>query len=100
MFHKPIFQEWSLLDASVVCQMMGWVVHHDDWGLYDFLPGPDQQIIWRSSVRCQELDMDITMCEADGPLDHSCNHTDDVYVRCKPPSWAGKTKDFIYKHIQ
>ena len=33
--------------------------------------------------------MDMMECLADDHMDHSCQHEDDVYVRCKPPTWAG-----------
>ncbi len=80
------------MDASVVCQMLGMVVHPDDWKMFTDLPGDSSQPIWRSQVFCTELDMDITMCAADGPRDHSCDHSRDVSVRCHMPTWAGQFK--------
>jgi hypothetical protein len=83
-------QGWTMLDASVVCQMLGFVIHPLDW--YDYTPHPSPDInqpIYRSAVTCTDFDNDIMQCDADGINDHSCNHTLDVYVRCKPPTWAG-----------
>ena len=79
-----------MIDASVVCQMIGYVIHPQDWYEYNVHPSPDaSQPIWRSSVTCTELDNNVLDCDADSINDHSCNHTQDVYVRCKPPTWAG-----------
>ena len=78
-----------MIDASVVCQMLGMVVHPNDWKSYVSNPGASFQTIWRSYVRCDELDMNIMECKADHEDDHSCTHEQDVYVRCKPPTWAG-----------
>ena len=78
-----------MLDASVVCQMLGYVIHPDDWFMHTDRAGEWYQPIWRSMVDCTELDMDIAQCDADGPDDHSCDHTMDVSVRCHYPTWAG-----------
>ena len=83
------FQGWTIVDASVVCQMLGLVVHPSDWRVYATAAGPSSQPIWRSRVDCTELDMDVTNCKADGREDHSCTHDQDVHVRCKKPTWAG-----------
>ena len=80
-----------MVDASVTCQMLGLVVYPSDWRVYGTVPGESMQPIWRSRVECTELDTDVTRCKADGRDDHSCTHAEDVYVRCKKPSWAGKT---------
>lgn len=69
--------------------MLGLVVHPGDWKAYISRPGPSYQPIWRSYVQCDTLDMNIMECQADGIDDHSCTHDTDVYVRCKPPTWAG-----------
>jgi len=87
--HLSFLQGWTIVDASVVCQMLGLVVHPSDWRVYDALPGPSNGPIWRSRVECTELDMDVTKCRADGREDHSCTHDQDVHVRCKKPTWAG-----------
>ena len=83
-------QGWTAVDASVVCKMLGLVIHPEDWRIYTVRPGDESQPIWRSSVDCIDLDLDVMQCRADGPNDHSCNHTDDVYVRCFHPTWAGR----------
>jgi len=86
-------QSWTITDASVACQMMGFVVNPDDWKSYDIIPGSADQPIWRSNVRCTSLDMDLLNCEADDEHDHSCTHASDVYVRCIEPTWAGNVCD-------
>lgn len=78
-----------MTDASVVCQQLGYVLHPDEWFVYDNLPGAAGQPIWQSNVRCTQLDLDVTRCASDSHNDHSCTHEHDVYVRCKPPTWAG-----------
>ena len=83
-------QGWTIRDAAVVCQMMGLVVHPDDWWIPVNLPGDPSQPIWRSQVSCTDLDMDVTKCHADGQFDHTCDHSMDVYVKCIEPMWAGK----------
>ena len=80
---------WTAVDASVVCKMLGLVIHPDDWRIYTVMPGPSSQPIWRSSVQCIDLDIDVMQCRADDHMDHSCNHTRDVYVRCYKPTWSG-----------
>ena len=69
--------------------MLDYVVHPQDWNIY-LGAGDLDQPIWRSQMRCTELDMDITKCLADGPDDHSCEHTMDVAVKCHPPTWGGR----------
>ena len=84
------FQGWTITDASVACQMLGMVVHPDDWTMFTDYPGTYDQPIWRSRVSCTDLDLDITKCPADGRDDHSCDHSMDVSVRCHKPTWAGE----------
>ena len=72
-----------------MCQMLGMVVHPDDWRMFTDVPGDMYQPIWRSQVQCTDLDMDITQCVADGREDHSCDHSMDVSVRCHKPTWSG-----------
>jgi len=75
--------------------MMGFVVSPDDWKSYVLVPGSADQPIWRSNVRCTNLDMDLLSCDADDEYDHSCTHDSDVYVRCIEPTWAGNWNDVI-----
>ena len=90
-----LVQSWTITDASVACQMMGFVVSPDDWKSYVLVPGSADQPIWRSNVRCTNLDMDLLSCDADDEYDHSCTHDSDVYVRCIEPTWAGNWNDVI-----
>jgi len=87
-----------MTDASVACQMMGFVVNPDNWKTYEVIPGSADQPIWRSNVQCTSLDMDLLSCEADDEYDHSCTHESDVYVKCIEPTWAGDNRNrrFIF----
>lgn len=42
-------------------------------------------------MRCDEDDTDITQCRAERPeeFELSCNHENDVGLRCYETSWAG-----------
>ena len=70
--------------------MLGYVAHPDDWQVFLDDQAYLSQPIWRSQVQCTDLDNDITKCAADGPDDHSCDHSRDVGVKCHSPTWAGK----------
>ena len=85
-------QGWTRTDASVACQMLGMVVHPDDWWVYQNVPAEEGVPIWRSEVRCTDLDINILDCKADMVYDHSCNHSLDVHLRCYKPTWAGTSR--------
>ncbi len=89
--NSPLFvaQGWTITDASVVCQMLGMVVHPDDWRMMTDFPGERDQPIWRSQVACTDLDLNMMECRADDREQHSCDHSMDVSVRCHSPTWAG-----------
>ena len=89
-------QSWTITDASVACQMMGFVVSPVNWKTFKIIPGSADQPIWRSNVHCTSLDMDLLRCEADDENDHSCTHASDVYVRCIEPTWAGNYRQFTF----
>lgn len=91
-----VIQGWTKTDASVVCKMMGLVIHPDDWKFYSNIPGNPNQPIWRSNVDCTEYDMDLLLCPSDDIMDHSCNHTQDIYIRCYPPTWGGVYIPFVF----
>jgi len=95
-FYVLAVQRWTITDASVACQMMGFVVSPDNWKTYEVIPGSVDQPIWRSNVQCTSLDMDLLSCEADDEHDHSCTHDTDVYVRCIEPTWAGDDRLFTF----
>ena len=79
-------------DASVACQMLGLAAHPSSWRVLDPIAAPPalpSQPIYRSQVRCGPLDRDLLECEAEDETGHSCVHSQDVYVRCVRPTWAG-----------
>lgn len=44
-----------------------------------------------SNVKCTDEDLDITKCKAEteNEFENSCNHDNDVGMRCYQPRWAG-----------
>ncbi|XP_013419620.1 protein bark beetle [Lingula anatina] len=81
---------WNIEDAAVVCQMLGYTVHPDDWETNYQVPVDNPSMpIWRSAVECTVYDTNITECMADSRMEHSCDHSMDVHVKCKKPTWAG-----------
>src|SRR6218665_1243593 len=79
-----------MVDAAVACQQMGLVVHPNTWWGDVNIPGSEGLPILRSNVQCTSLDMELIGCVGDDQYEHSCNHTQDVYLRCTVPTWAGK----------
>lgn len=80
-----------LMNAIVACRQMGLVVDLKEWGWKgqnDVIISPLEPI-YRSQVVCDEFDDVITACRADHAEDHSCDHYQDVYLKCKKPSWGG-----------
>ncbi|XP_064633824.1 protein bark beetle-like isoform X2 [Lineus longissimus] len=80
---------WTRKDAAIVCQELGMSLHPDDWLPETKISGAASQPIWRSQVDCDDWATTLLTCKADGRYDHSCDHTLDVNLRCKPLTWAG-----------
>ncbi|KAJ8919535.1 hypothetical protein NQ315_002156 [Exocentrus adspersus] len=84
---------WTIQNAALVCQQLGYVLNPDDWYLErSEVPdaGTTERVIL-SNVQCDDQDLDITKCKAESANDfeNSCNHDNDVGVRCYKTSWAG-----------
>ncbi|XP_017774038.1 PREDICTED: protein bark beetle isoform X2 [Nicrophorus vespilloides] len=84
---------WTIKDASLVCQQLGYTLNPQDWFLErNQIPeaGLNESPIL-SNVQCTEYDTDLTKCRAEivSDFENSCNHDNDVGIRCYETSWAG-----------
>lgn len=84
---------WTVQDAALVCQQLGYVLNPNDWYIErNEIPdaGKSEPVIL-SNVDCQDYDLDITKCQAETTVDfsNSCDHDNDVGIRCYKTSWAG-----------
>ncbi|CAH1173589.1 unnamed protein product [Phaedon cochleariae] len=84
---------WTMKNAALVCQQLGYVLNPDDWNLErNEIPaaGTTGKVIL-SNVQCDDFDLDITKCRSEkvGDFENSCSHDNDVGVRCYKTSWAG-----------
>ncbi|CAG9761945.1 unnamed protein product [Ceutorhynchus assimilis] len=84
---------WTMQNAALVCQQLGYVLNPNDWYL-ERIEIPDAgktDPIILSNVDCQDYDFDVSKCRAEHLLDfaNSCNHDNDVGIRCYKTSWAG-----------
>ncbi|XP_063960668.1 uncharacterized protein LOC129267820 [Lytechinus pictus] len=71
---------WDILDANVVCRMLGHnlavtSVSHDEFG-------PSEGPIILSDVGCTGQEMDLSECHHGRFYQHDCTHRDDVAVVC------------------
>ncbi|RZC38585.1 uncharacterized protein BDFB_002499, partial [Asbolus verrucosus] len=84
---------WTIKNAALVCQQLGYVLNPDDWYLErNEIPsaGTAEDVIL-TNVQCDDIDLDITKCKAETKdnFENSCTHENDVGVRCYKTSWAG-----------
>ncbi|XP_048517043.1 protein bark beetle isoform X2 [Dendroctonus ponderosae] len=84
---------WTIQNAALVCQQLGYVLNPHDWYIErNEIPdaGKSESVIL-SNVACQDYDLDITKCQAEtvGDFVNSCDHDNDVGIRCYKTSWAG-----------
>ncbi|XP_055547714.1 protein bark beetle isoform X2 [Wyeomyia smithii] len=86
---------WTIINAALVCHQLGLALNPLDWRLQrSEVPGAGtSEDVLLSNVRCTEHDIDITECRAErasrGDFENSCNHENDVGVRCYEGAWAG-----------
>ncbi|XP_066146694.1 protein bark beetle [Euwallacea fornicatus] len=84
---------WTILNAAMVCQQLGYVLNPNDWYIErNEIPdaGKTEPVVL-SNVDCQDYDFDIIKCKAETMSDftNSCEHENDVGLRCYKTSWAG-----------
>ena len=84
---------WTMKNAALVCHQLGFTLNPNDWYLErNEIPnaGVSENVIL-SNVQCDDFDTDITKCRSEKHIDfeNSCDHNNDVGVRCYKSSWAG-----------
>ncbi|KAG5895778.1 hypothetical protein JTB14_001625 [Gonioctena quinquepunctata] len=84
---------WTMKNAALVCQQLGYVLNPDDWNLErnEVPAAGTAETVILSNIQCDDFDLDITKCKSESTADflNSCNHDNDVGVRCYKTSWAG-----------
>ncbi|CAB4069302.1 Protein bark beetle [Lepeophtheirus salmonis] len=84
---------WTIESAAIACQQIGGVLNPEDWLILPGqLPDYEEGPIHLSNVRCGPLDTDIRYClnsESTSDFYGSCNHNNDVGIKCFGPSWSG-----------
>lgn len=73
---------WDLQDAEVVCRQLGYDGALAAPRYAAFGQGTGQ--IWLSYVRCMGNEKSISECSNRGWGVHSCSHSSDASVHCKP----------------
>lgn len=83
----------------LACNQMGLVAENLDTWQFMPLMSVNATIsalpIYRSYVQCNSFDTNLLDCIADSEYDHSCDHSQDVYLKCRSPSWGG---EFLSHH--
>ena len=82
---------WTKENAILVCLSLG-MIHDPHDASYPMMNVNQSRIndpiVW-SEVDC-DLYQDETIEQCRKELVHTCDHTDDVWVKCLPSSWAGE----------
>jgi len=81
---------WTRENSILVCASLGFIYDPNE-SFYSVI-NPNQTltndpIIW-SEVQC-DLNQDETLEQCRKETVHTCDHTDDVWIKCLPASWAG-----------
>ena len=72
--------DWDLLDAAVVCRMLGFPGVEDYRSLGAFGPGSGEIVL--DNVQCNGTEQNVLECEHSEPLIHNCRHTEDAGAVC------------------
>ncbi|VEN48816.1 unnamed protein product [Callosobruchus maculatus] len=85
---------WTMKNAALVCQQLGYVLNPEDWYLEraEIPQAGTSEKVLLSNVQCDDYDLDITKCKSEKisvDFENSCNHDNDVGIRCYKTSWAG-----------
>lgn len=77
-----------------MCQQLG-LTYNPEYGVPEQMKYGLSQAILLSHVQCDELDTDIFDCKAEHEGEFTCDHTQDVFLRCQPPTWSGMIDSVI-----
>ncbi|CAF4925729.1 unnamed protein product, partial [Rotaria sp. Silwood1] len=92
---------WTKENSILVCMSLGFIHDPNDY-LYPMMNINqtiiNDPIIW-SEVDC-DLYQDQTIEQCRKETVHTCDHIDDVWIKCLPPSWAGVHIFPTYSKIQ
>lgn len=82
---------WTKENSILVCMSLGFI-HDPNENLYSIINTNqtiiNDPIIW-SEVHC-DLYQDETLEQCRKETVHTCDHTDDVWIKCLPSLWSGK----------
>ena len=82
---------WTRENSMLTCMSLGFIYDPNDY-LYPMMNTNqtiiNDPIIW-SEVNC-DLYQDETLEQCRKEIVHTCDHIDDVWIKCLPSSWAGK----------
>ena len=86
---------WSLQNSKIVCQQLGLMIDpnmhfyrvNSTLGIHQ--DSIIKEPILMSEVQCDYLDTSLIECRHTKLDDHTCDHEDDVWIKCLKPSWAG-----------
>lgn len=84
--------KFDLVDATIVCQQLGFVLNAKDWQLNknQFMSSNNLDYVILSNLRCTKFDWDLSLCQAERRRDDfegSC--FSEVGIKCSLPSWSG-----------
>ncbi|CAF2579834.1 unnamed protein product [Rotaria sp. Silwood2] len=92
---------WTKENSILICMSLGFIHDPNDY-LYPMMNTNqtiiNDPIIW-SEVDC-DLYQDQTIEQCRKEIVHTCDHTDDVWIKCLPTSWAGIHIFPTYSKIQ
>ena len=80
---------WSIINAQVVCQQLGF---GSSSASVDFNVPPGSGPILMDDVNCSSSHTNLLMCSHNGFENHHCGHSEDVGVICRPPRLSSKCR--------
>ena len=71
---------WDMTNARVVCRQLGYKYAFKTLRSHQVPSGSGR--IWLADVACTGKEQNITSCSHKGWGNHTCNHSEDVGVKC------------------
>ncbi|CAF1226683.1 unnamed protein product, partial [Didymodactylos carnosus] len=89
-------KNWKQINSIIICNQLGFI-HDPNEHVYSnnnrtimlldqTVSTITDPILW-SEIDCDYLDQTIFDCRRE--IAHTCDHSEDVWIKCLPPSWAG-----------